>query len=478
MRSPDPASLRLRQRVAGFVRDRGVLRAGDRALLLLSGGADSMALLDLVSATDATLGLALEIEALHVDYATRGEDSTRDRLIVARACAAAGVRLHQVRLARKLQGAGFQARARALRYESAREIAAAGSLGVIVTAHNRDDQAETVIYRLAKYATPRGLAGMRPRDADLARPLLCAGAAEIREYCRAMGIEYGVDVSNERRVYARNRIRHDVLPVLERINPRVVETMAAGAELAADEGQVLDTTVRTALARVLAPPAGGDLALMDLGRLAAETPALRALVVHTLLQDAFGGEVLVERRSVAAVLALSFRPDPHGRIALRGGLEAAREGGLLHVRPRRAPHTCAAVGLAPDEAAAGDGVTLTWCDRRLHVRLLAGAELQRDPGHAFVALSPPFGAVTLRHPRRGERFAPLGLGAETTVARFLAAGRVPPEERRRAAVLDVDGAVAWVGAVASDGRSLGRVAESFRVQEGTSFTLHVFEEDS
>ena len=478
MRPPDPASHRLRRRVAGFVRERGVLRPGERALLMLSGGADSMAMLDLVRASDATLGLALEMEALHVDYATRGEDSTRDRLIVARACAAAGVKLHQVRLERKLQGGGFQARARALRYERAREIAAAEGLGVIVTAHNRDDQAETVVYRLAKYASPRGLAGMRPRDADLARPLLCAGAAEIRAYCRAMGIEYGVDESNERRAYARNRIRLDVLPVLERINPRAVETIAAGAEMAADEGQVLEAAVRAALARVLAPPMSGDLALVDLGRLAQEAPALRALVIHTLLRDACGGEALVERRSVEAVLALSSRREPHGRTVLRAGLEAVRQGGLLHVRRRRAPHVCATAGLALDEAATAAGVTLTWCGRRLRVRLLAGAELERDPGHAFVALGASCGAVTLRHPRRGERFAPLGLGAETTVARFLAACRVPPEGRRRAAVLDVDGAVAWVGAVARDGRSVGRVAESFRVQESTVLTLHVFEEDS
>lgn len=459
-----------------------MLRGGERALLLLSGGADSMAMLDLVRATDVALGLGLKLTALHVDYATRGEDSTRDRVIVARACAAAGVRLHQVRLARKLQGGGFQARARALRYDRAREIAAAAGLDVLVTAHNRDDQAETIVYRLTKYASPRGLAGMRPREGDLARPLLCAGAAEIREYCRAMGIEYGVDTSNEQRAYARNRIRHDVLPVLERINPRAAETIAAGAEIAADEGQVLEATLREALARVLAPPAAGDLARLDLGRLALEAPALRALVVHSLIREGLGGVALVERRSVEAVLALSSRRDSHGRVALRGGLEAAREGGVLRVRRRPAPHVCTPARLALDEAApddaAGGGTALMWCDRRFRVRLVAGAELERDPAHGFVALGRPSCAVTLRHPRRGDRFAPLGLHAETTVARFLAAGHVPVAERQRAAVVDVDGVVAWVGAVAGDGRCLGRVAESFRVQESTSFTLHVFEEDS
>ena len=98
-----------------------------------------------------------------------------------------------------------------------------------MTAHNRDDQAETIVYRLAKYATPRGLVGMRPRDGVLARPLLCLGGDEIRAYCRARGIEYGDDVTNARPVYARNRLRLEVLPLLRELNPRVAETLSAAA---------------------------------------------------------------------------------------------------------------------------------------------------------------------------------------------------------------------------------------------------------
>ena len=108
-----------------------------------------------------------------------------------------------------------------------------------MTAHNRDDQAETILYRLAKYASPRGLAGMRPRDGDLARPLLCLGSGEIRDYCRAGGIEYGEDVTNAAPLYARNVLRLEVLPRLEALNPRVAETLAATAEQAAAEAEVL-----------------------------------------------------------------------------------------------------------------------------------------------------------------------------------------------------------------------------------------------
>ena len=141
--------LRLQHRVADDVARSGALRAGERALLLLSGGADSMALLSLLRAADVRLGLALSFAALHVDYGLRGADSDRDRRIVERACAEAGVSLHVERLRGALRGAHFQERARDLRYGRARDLAAAHGYDVLVTAHNRDDQAETVLYRLA-----------------------------------------------------------------------------------------------------------------------------------------------------------------------------------------------------------------------------------------------------------------------------------------------------------------------------------------
>ena len=147
--------------------------------------------------------------------------------------------LHVVRLSRKPAAAGFQEHARRIRYDAAREIVGRGGADVVLTAHNRDDQAETVLYRLAKYAAPSSLRGMRPREGDLVRPLLCLGAGELRAYCRELGIVYGRDESNETVDYRRNLVRHDVLPVLEVINPRVAETLADAAALADEQHAVI-----------------------------------------------------------------------------------------------------------------------------------------------------------------------------------------------------------------------------------------------
>ncbi len=379
------ACLRLQRRVSDELARTGAVRAGERALLLLSGGADSMALLSLLRAADRRLDLGLELAALHVDYGLRGADSDRDRRIVERACAEAGVPLHVERLRGGLSGSDFQARARDARYGCARQLAADHGYDVVVTAHNRDDQAETVLYRLVKYASPRGLAGMRPRDGDLARPLLCAGGAEIREYCRLAGVEYGEDVTNAAPLYARNLLRLEVLPLLAALNPRVAETLASSAEQAAAEAEVLAAVTAAARERTSLSPASGELARLSLAALAAETPAVRALVLHDLLREAMGGSALVERSLVEALLRLAERRDDAGRADLGRGLEAVRGGGELCVRPIASAHACDPAAVVRRGTRGGRG-------RRPHGRLL------RQP-----LAAPPAGRRDLRprgRPRR------------------------------------------------------------------------------
>ena len=477
MERPDAAGFRLERRLGEFVLVQEALRPAERTLLLLSGGADSMALLYLLQAVERRLGLGLRHAALHVDYGARGVDSDRDRAIVEQACADLGVPLHVVRLRHQLEGAGFQERARALRYRHAHELAQAHGYDVIVTAHNRDDQAETVLYRLTKYASPRGLTGMRARDQLLARPLLCLGAAEIRAYCAVRGIVYGEDVTNQQTRYARNMIRLEVVPLLRRLNPRVGETLADAAELAAAEATVLAVATAAAQERVTCAPQAGDLAALRVADLLREEPALRSLVLHEWVRTAMGGDALVQRRVVEALLRLVARVDDGGRVDLGRGLDVVRGGGRLRLRRRLPPHVCDQVCVeGASLVGACAAFPVVFCSRRFRVALESGPVLPAQTTQALIGLAEKPGLITLRHPRRGERFAPLGLGAETSLARFLAGAHVPADLRARAVVLDVDERAAWVGFAAPGGGSRGRVAHDFRVHESSRWTLHVDEE--
>jgi tRNA(Ile)-lysidine synthetase-like protein len=517
--------------VCSFVAAHGVLRPGERPLLLLSGGPDSMCLLGLLPIVDRRLGLGLTPAALHVDYGLRGAASDRDRELVEEACAAAGLTLHVERLEGSLRGPDFQARARAQRYELARRLASRSGHGPLVTAHNRDDQAETVLYRLVKYASPLGGAGMRARDDDVARPLLGAGAAEIRAYCAAKGIDYGVDASNLEPVYARNVIRLEVLPALARLNPRVGETLADAAGIAAAEADVVTSAADAAWGRVSADRRPGELAALDLPALAQEPPALRTLCLHRLAAAGLEAGALVTRRQVAALEKLAGRRTGAGRAALRAGREAVRERDRLAVRPVPAGHACASVEVsvvapAPSSATPPESSVAEFCRWRVRATVSPGAHPPepscgaarlaqerpaetRSPGVAPGAARPPgvapgaahspgaapagaplagagdderhlslgFAAaprgLVLRHPRRGERFTPFGRAAATTVARFLAGAGCTRDERRRALVVEVDGAPAAVAYVDSAGTLRSRVAQERRVTQSTEWTLSV-----
>ncbi len=475
----------LRRRAADFVAAGALLRPGERVLLMLSGGADSMALLDLVRAVDRRLGLGLELAALHVDYATRGAASTRDREIVAAACAALGLPLHVVRLARKPAAAGFQERAREIRYDAARAIVARGDADLIVTAHNRDDQAETVLYRLAKYAAPSSLRAMRPREQGLARPLLCLGAAELRAYCAERAIAYGHDESNDTVDYRRNLVRHEVLPVLAAINPRVAETLADAAALADEEHAVVAAAVDQAWARVALPserPGDGGDGLgqsaaglvvqagagprepswtLDLTALAAEAPALRALCLRRLAAAALGDEALLGRRATQLLGRLAAGSSGSQAVTLSAAFEAVREYDRLTVRRRQPGHACAPVALAP-------GSTALFCGRCYHAELIAGAAFERTTTEAWLAVSRPDCEVVLRHPRRGDRLRPFGMAADVLLSDLFGAARVPRARRPLAVVADLDGRPAWV--------CPGRSSEWFRVTAETPYTLHIFEQ--
>jgi tRNA(Ile)-lysidine synthase len=464
----------LRRRAADFVAAGELLRPGERALLMLSGGADSMALLDLVGSVDRRLGLGLELSALHVDYATRGAASTRDRQIVEDACRALAVPLHVVALAHKPVGSAFQERARHIRYDAARAVVARGEADVVVSAHNRDDQAETVLYRLAKYAAPSSLRAMRPREAGLARPLLCLGGAELRAYCGELGIAYGDDETNATVDYRRNLVRHEVLPVLRRINPRVSETLAEAAALADEEHTVLAAAVDEAWARIARPGAQttgeratgaqttGDLSwALDVRALGDEPAGLRALCLRRLVRCALGDDALITRRLTQGLERLAAAGTGSRTVALGRGYEAVREYELLSVRRRAGTHACSPVALTP-------GSSQLFCERRFRAELVAGAAFEKRTDEAWLAVGRPDLEVVLRHPRRGDRLRPFGMAADVLLSDLFTANRVPRARRPRAVVAELDGEIAWA--------CPGRSSESFRVTEGTPYTLHIFEE--
>lgn len=319
------------------VRAGGLLQRGRPVVIMFSGGRDSTCLLDLavrVAGADA-------VSALHVNYGLRGSADSDERHCAA-LCERLGVQLDVRRPVRREgggeSGGNLQAWARDERYRAAADLAVARGADV-AAGHTRSDQVETILYRIASSPSRRALLGMRPRDGALIRPLLPFTRQQTGDYCAERGLRWRDDESNDSAAYARNRIRRELVPALERAHPAAQDNVLALAEILRAEADVLDELVDGVLA------GRDEISLATLREL---SPALRRLVVQRLADDAFGRPAAGVARRADDVAGLG----DGAALDLPSGVRASVESGMV-----RFGRTPARSQQPSDPAAAGGGTS-------------------------------------------------------------------------------------------------------------------------
>jgi tRNA(Ile)-lysidine synthase len=302
------------------VRESGLLTPGVPLVAMLSGGRDSVCLLDL-----GLRALGVEaVTALHVNYGMR-KDSDGDEAHCRGLCERLGVRL-EVERPRRPEGPGnLQAWARDARYAAAARLALTVN-GAIASGHTADDQVETILYRLASSPSRRALLGMRPRDGMLVRPLLQFTREQTTAYCEQRELRWRDDSTNAELSYARNRIRHGLAPALAEIHPAASRNVLRTAELLRDEAEVLDGLVSAEIDGSNGSPRG----TIELDRLAELPRALRRLVVQQLADRAAGRPVPGASRHADEVAAL--RRTGTAMLDLGSGVRAIAERGVLRAQ--------------------------------------------------------------------------------------------------------------------------------------------------
>jgi len=309
------------------VRGGGLLEPGRRVLVLLSGGRDSVCLLDLA----VRIAGAESVAALHCNYRLR-DDAGADEDFCAALCERLGVELHVRRPDAPGHG-NVQAWARDQRYAEAAGLALARG-GDVAAGHTATDQVETVLYRLAASPGRRALLGMVAREGRLVRPLLGVTREQTAAHCTARGLEWREDPSNASDAFARNRLRAQLLPALRSLHPAAEANVLRTLALLRDEAAVLDAVVDAALAEAGDPPA--------LEQLRELPPPLRRLALQRMADRAAGGQGPAIGHRAAEMLALA----EGGALDVGGGLRAEVRGGALRFgasrgraapRPDRAP---------------------------------------------------------------------------------------------------------------------------------------------
>src|SRR5918998_4390874 len=430
----------------------GVRRTADRhgmdlsrPLVLVSGGPDSVALLR------AVVGLGGRPAVLHVDHGLRGEGSRADAAFVTDLCAKLGVRC-EVEVLDFVEAANLQERAREARYRLAREVAGRLGLGVVATGHTADDVAETAILNLSRGAGLRGLASIPPVRGSLVRPIIDRTRREVLVYLSDLDQPYRIDPTNLAGKYARNRVRLEVLPVLEEIHPGAAANLARAASLAREDLEALE-----ALADAALEERGVEVVLPRRALLSLPS-SLRRHAVRLAYARVVPGAPPPERRHVEAVLALAEAGPGTRSLDLPGGGAAGGRGGgegAFYV-PQDVP-------AGEERLRVGEVALGGWIFRVDEVGRYDGRDAAL-PGVAYLDVG--CGPYRVRAAREGDMIRPLGLGGRKKVLRAMMDRKVPADLRRRTpVVVGPTGEVAWI--------PFGEIGERFAVRTGTERILKV-----
>jgi tRNA(Ile)-lysidine synthase len=446
--------------------DTSLFKPGMRLAVGLSGGADSVALLRVLAARSQELGLV--VHAAHLHHGLRGSEAEADLEFCRELARKLGMPFHEANVDTAAAAQAdpktgkpretIEEAARRLRYSWFRQLLSEGLLDAVATAHTLDDQAETVLAKFLRGAWTEGLSGIHPRleTAGVVRPLLSARRAEIEAYLRELGQDWREDLSNRHLSFTRNRIRHELLPLLEEWNPRLREHLAQMAELARDEETWWEAEVSRLAGQILLPGrpvrgggraagggAGAGLAV-DITRVAALAPALqRRLVRHAAAQ--FGVGLDFAATESLRTLALAGRAGQ--RLELPNGLRVERSARemRLSVDPGPNPKGKGAEAPAPEYCtsipgeidAPGFGVRM-----RIELNLQASAKAgfqgpnSRDP---LVAV--------LRNWKAGDRVRLRHSGSPRKVKEVLERMKVTGIDRALWPVLEMNGHIIWMRGV-------------------------------
>jgi tRNA(Ile)-lysidine synthase len=438
---------------------------GTTVVAMVSGGADSVAMLRALAA--GVFG-PVATSVLHVDHRLRGAESDGDATFVRDLCAALGVpcRVASVDVAAFADehGLNLEDAGRRVRYaEAACELAARltqtradRSLGRIATAHTQNDRAETALMRLAQGTGAGGLTSLAYRRGAIVRPLLDCTRADVLEYLGSLGQPWREDASNADTSRVRARVRSDLIPLMRAINPRFDDAVARTLALLGDEDSFLDDLARSN-ADGIVQTTDGEVSV-DRAALLTLPRVLQRRVLRFMIRDVFEDASRLEFDHIEAVCdGLS---DPAFARDMPDGLRAFAEYGRLIIS-RSAEHVGPfAGGVLPVPGTVDLGEAGV-------VSAAAGgpAEPDGDPRRAILDADSVSGPLTVTPARPGDRMRPFGMAGSRKVSDILIDAKVPARRRTRVPVVRDGERIVWVAGVKS--------SEEYRVGPQTLRTVRL-----
>lgn len=455
----------LQLKVNSFVKEFGLLSENETVVLAVSGGPDSLCLLYMFN--NLAVEYNLKLVVAHLNHCLRPE-GRHEAIAVEKIANSLNlpceVKAVDIRAYKQLLGVGEEEAGRRARYLFLLEVARKYGASKIATGHHRDDQAETVLLNIIRGSSVDGLSGILPirkwKGVKLIRPLLNLWRVEIENYCRELNLKPFTDSSNLETDYKRNKLRLELIPLIEaRFNPKIREGLAGLADLAARDRHFLQSLAKLKyreLARFT-----GNVTIFKQQLLKKLPPALRGRVVYMAIKKYLpAGKI--SRAHVEQVLRQIINNKTGQTLTLPGGLRVEQSYGNILFFLWKAQES---KKIKPDILPVPGRVFLA--DRLLiESRLVSLKDLSWPPRkyEAYLDYNKlPSGMITVRSRKPGDRFSPQGAGGSKKLKEILIDQKIPRDRRDLIPVVAVQDEIIWLTGV--------RIAEQYRVTEETEQVL-------
>ena len=414
------------QKVSTYIAKHALLAAGELHLVALSGGADSVALLCILHA------LNYHIEAIHCNFHLRGTESDRDEQFVKSLCEKFEIRLHLIHFDTneyaKLHQVSIEMAARELRYKYFEQLRQDIGASSVCVAHHQNDSVETLLINLIRGAGIHGLTGIRPRNGSIIRPLLCVNRKEIENYLDSIGQDYVTDSTNLTADIVRNRLRLEVLPILNQINPGAIDNISRTAQYLTEAERVYTEAVRGDIARYVSHTAeGGEyVAKSNLNSL----PSPECFLHEWLNPYGFNRSQIAQLldRLDECNVGREFTSATHSLITTHDNI--VLETKIEQIKPLRIPE---------------EGRYVYTDGHSINIKETEDITISKAINCATLDASKVQFPLTLRHAQNGDRFNPFGMTGTKLLSDYLTDIHLSlHEKRRQLVVVDATGQIIWV----------------------------------
>jgi tRNA(Ile)-lysidine synthase len=452
-------------RVVGTIDKFKMISLGDQILVGVSGGPDSLALLHILTRLKDKMGLGLY--PVHLDHMFRGKESQEDALFVANFCKELKLPLIQDRIdvpAYLVENkVSSQQGARDVRYKFYREVAQKVGANKLAVGHHAGDQAETVLLNLIRGAGLKGLKGIPPVRDDIVRPLLEISKEDILDYCKDWNLSSRTDSSNLKTVYFRNKIRLELMPLLqEQYNSGVVDSLIRLSEIVRDEDEYLEILAEKALKKVI-HSRGEERIAIGLEEFSGLPCAIKRRLLVSVWKSLAGENQGLSYKHVESVIEAADGGGDNCRVQMPGGLFAVKRYGLLEIIKKDSlppigfyQYRLNIPGITSIPEINKDIVTEIF-DRKdcENPKKLSASEALLD----FEKLLDP---LFVRKRREGDVFLPFG-GGTVKLKKFLIDLKIPREQRDSIPIVTTGENIVWLAGL--------RSAEKWKITDETKSCL-------